>query len=73
MLIADLNLTENSPSSSTANGESFLSINEFEKEKISAHIRDAIVKAGGNKKKAAELLGISRAAFYEKMKKYGIE
>lgn len=71
--IADLNLTENSPSSSTANGESFLSINEFEKEKISAHIRDAIVKAGGNKKKAAELLGISRAAFYEKMKKYGIE
>ena len=51
----------------------FLSIEEFEKEKIAAHIRDAIAQAGGNKKKAAELLGISRAAFYEKIKKYGIE
>ncbi|MBI2521125.1 MAG: sigma 54-interacting transcriptional regulator [Bdellovibrio sp.] len=74
--VADLQLTEkhvDSPTGRQSGNDSFLSIEEFEKEKISAHIRQAIAKAGGNKKKAAELLGISRAAFYEKIKKYGIE
>ena len=36
-------------------------------------IVDALNKAGGNKSKAKELLGISRSALYEKLKKYGLE
>ncbi len=74
--ISDLQITENRVDSGLSDlkkDKPFLSIEEFEKEKIAAHIRDAIAQAGGNKKKAAELLGISRAAFYEKIKKYGIE
>lgn len=39
--------------------------------------KEAILKVlkycGGNKKKAAELLGIHRSSFYQKLKKYGIE
>jgi len=34
-------------------------------------IRKALVQAWGNKTKAAELLGISRNAFYKKLRKYG--
>jgi Response regulator containing CheY-like receiver, AAA-type ATPase, and DNA-binding domains len=34
-------------------------------------IRKALVQAWGNKTKAAKLLGISRNAFYKKLRKYG--
>ncbi len=36
-------------------------------------IRDAIARAGGNKSKAARLLGITRRALYGRLEKYGIE
>jgi two-component system response regulator HydG len=36
-------------------------------------IRDALAKAGGNKSKAARLLGITRRALYGRLEKYGIE
>lgn len=36
-------------------------------------IREAIVKAHGNRDKAAELLGISRRTLYRKLSQYGIE
>jgi two-component system response regulator HydG len=36
-------------------------------------IRDALAKAGGNKSKAARLLGITRRALYGRLEKYGID
>ena len=36
-------------------------------------IRDALAAAGGNRVKAAELLGISRTVLYEKLEKYQIK
>ena len=36
-------------------------------------IMEALAKSGGNKCKAAQLLGMSRSALYEKLKRYAIE
>lgn len=36
-------------------------------------MEDTLQKCGGNKKRAADMMGISRSSFYEKLKKYGIE
>lgn len=44
-------------------------LGEMEKRLIS----NTLVACGGNKKKAADVMGISRSSFYEKLKKYGIE
>ena len=38
-----------------------------------AAIRDALEKSGGNRRKAARLLGIAPSTLYAKMKKYGLE
>ena len=35
-------------------------------------IKDALDTAGGNRAKAAQLLGISRTVLYDKMKAYGL-
>ena len=40
---------------------------------IGAHIRRVLVAAGGNKSRAAGLLGIPRTSLYHKLRKYGIE
>jgi DNA-binding NtrC family response regulator len=36
-------------------------------------VKDALERAGGNKRKAARLLGIAPSTLYSKMKKYGLE
>jgi two-component system NtrC family response regulator len=45
-----------------------VSLNEIEKN----YLLSALEKAGGNKTRAAELLGISRRAIYSKMKTHGL-
>jgi DNA-binding NtrC family response regulator len=44
-------------------------VSEFE----TMHIKKVIKRAGGNKAKAAKMLGISRSLLYEKISKYNIE
>jgi DNA-binding NtrC family response regulator len=36
-------------------------------------VRDALERAGGNKSKAARLLGITRRALYGRLERYGID
>ena len=48
--------------------ESGINLNQVEKE----FLVQALEKAGGNKSKAADLLGISRRAIYSKMKTHGL-
>jgi transcriptional regulator of acetoin/glycerol metabolism len=36
-------------------------------------LRNALSEAGGNRAKAAEILGLSRATVYRKMKSYRLE
>ena len=50
-------------------GAPSLNLEESEKETI----LQALVQSHGNKKKAAEILGIHRPTLYGKMKRYGIE
>ena len=38
-----------------------------------AAIRNALIKSGSNRKKAARILGIGDATLYRKIKKYGIK
>jgi len=52
-----------------AAGANSLNLGESEKETI----LQALVQTHGNKKKAAEILGIHRPTLYGKMKRYGIE
>ena len=40
---------------------------------VAAHIRSALDAAGGNKSKAADLLGIPRTSLYHKLRKYEID
>ena len=54
--------------SKSASGEGFRDIEEIEKE----HIRGVLARFEGDIKKAAEILNISRATLYRKLRKYGI-
>ncbi|MCL5035721.1 MAG: sigma-54 dependent transcriptional regulator [Chloroflexi bacterium] len=49
--------------------DKMLTLEELEKE----HILEVLELAGGNRTKAASLLGISRVCLYDKLKKYGID
>lgn len=46
-----------------------VTLGEMEKQLI----ENTLAKCGGNKKKAADMMGVSRSAFYEKLKKHGID
>jgi two-component system response regulator HydG len=61
-------IAETSPARSPGPGES--STLSEQEERI---IRDALEKAGGNKSKAARILGITRRALYGRLERYGIE
>jgi DNA-binding NtrC family response regulator len=52
----------------TANGSGAQTLEGIEREAL----LDALRRAGGNKKRAAELLGIHRPTLYAKMKRFGI-
>ena len=56
----------------TSSAETLLSDIRSSREKAEADaIRQALIQTGGNRTKAAEALGISRAMLYNKLKKYG--
>ena len=46
---------------------------EREKQLNRERILHALQQSGGNKRKAAELLGVSPATFYKKLDKYGVK
>ena len=46
---------------------------EWEKQLNRERILHALQQSGGNKRKAAELLGVSPATFYKKLDKYGVK
>jgi len=48
-----------------------LSISRDENER--AALLDAVARAGGNRSRAAELLGVSRKTFYQRIKRLGVE
>ena len=50
-----------------------LSLSDVAADAEKAHIQNILKKAGGNKTRAAELLGISRKNLWEKINAYGIE
>ena len=39
---------------------------------VEEHIRRVLVEVGGNKSRAAEMLGIPRTSLYHKIRKYGL-
>jgi DNA-binding NtrC family response regulator len=59
------------PAPSTATGEP-LSINPLKRSDEAALLRDALESSGGCLKEAARRLGMSRATFWRKRKKYGL-
>lgn len=70
ILSAQTRKTQTSVQSSPA--ETLLSDIRSSREKAEADaIRQALIQTGGNRTKAAEALGISRAMLYNKLKKYG--
>jgi DNA-binding NtrC family response regulator len=64
-----LQKTERDASGSGNHGGQVRSLNEMER----SAILDALAQCHGNKKKAAELLGIQRPTLYNKMKRYAIQ
>ncbi len=55
-------------SAESRSGLSPVNLEEAEKEKIS----QALVQSGGNKSKAAELLGIAKSTLFKKLREYGL-
>ncbi len=58
--------SQSSPSVNDKNGESVPSVAEMEKEMI----KSALIKTGGNKRKAAKLLGLSERTLYRRIDAY---
>lgn len=50
-------------------GREATTLDELEKQLM----ENTLAKCGGNKRKAADAMGISRSSFYEKLKRYGID
>ena len=53
--------------------DNFPTLRAFEHEQAKKHVQKALSLAGGNKSKAAKLLGISRPVLYEKLKMYQLD
>jgi two-component system, NtrC family, response regulator AtoC len=64
---AEIHIPRRSTSPPSVSDETTLSESE------ARMIRDALARAGGNKSKAARLLGITRRALYGRLERYGIE
>ena len=50
-----------------------LTLRELLKEEEKRIITQTLIQCGGNRKKAMEQLGVSKAVFYKKLKEHGIE